>query len=196
MTTNNDSYQSHEPVLGMPGLVSNDLELQGVFPGNRQPMNIPVAFSDISLLWPFHPVHPTSQGIDAVGRNFGLPMRQRFDGQSPIQSNAFESLDLVSGNSFAAQMTPNDDTSFLEAPTSPVSVSHVSPNHTRSSSASTAETIERLRTRGTGSYKCPHGVRCKKGGVDKDGKVKEFSRNCDFRYSTFDSPLNSWLILT
>ena len=38
-----------------------------------------------------------------------------------------------------------------------------------------------LRKRGKGSYLCPHGLGCSKGGVTASGQVKEFQRNSDFR---------------
>jgi hypothetical protein len=40
---------------------------------------------------------------------------------------------------------------------------------------------DQLRVRGTGEYTCHYGLSCKKGGV-KDGKLKVFVRNSDFRY--------------
>jgi len=38
-----------------------------------------------------------------------------------------------------------------------------------------------LRKRGKGSYFCPHGTGCQKGGVNDAGEVKEFQRNSEFR---------------
>jgi hypothetical protein len=37
-----------------------------------------------------------------------------------------------------------------------------------------------LRQRGRGSYYCPKGIRCEKGGVDDDGNLKRFDRNSSF----------------
>lgn len=44
--------------------------------------------------------------------------------------------------------------------------------------------MEALRQRGKGSYFCPLGVRCKKGGVDKDGRPIRFDRNSSFAYAS------------
>ena len=38
-----------------------------------------------------------------------------------------------------------------------------------------------LMVRGKGTYTCPHGLDCRKGGV-QDGQVRIFVRNSDFRY--------------
>ncbi|KAM0439932.1 hypothetical protein ACHAPT_001030 [Fusarium lateritium] len=40
--------------------------------------------------------------------------------------------------------------------------------------------MEALKQRGKGSYYCPLGFRCDKGGVDKDGKLVLFDRNSSF----------------
>lgn len=42
--------------------------------------------------------------------------------------------------------------------------------------------MEALRQRGKGSYYCPKGLRCDKGGVDKDGNLVLFDRNSSFAY--------------
>lgn len=42
--------------------------------------------------------------------------------------------------------------------------------------------MEALRQRGKGSYSCPKGTQCKKGGVDKDGQLIVFDRNSSFAY--------------
>jgi hypothetical protein len=42
--------------------------------------------------------------------------------------------------------------------------------------------MEALRQRGKGFYSCPKGVKCDKGGVDKDGNVVIFDRNSSFAY--------------
>lgn len=44
--------------------------------------------------------------------------------------------------------------------------------------------MEALKQRGKGSYYCPMGHRCDKGGVDKDGKLVVFDRNSSFAYVT------------
>ncbi|XWW98597.1 hypothetical protein V2A60_006597 [Cordyceps javanica] len=40
--------------------------------------------------------------------------------------------------------------------------------------------MDALKQRGKGSYTCPKGIRCDKGGVDKDGKIIVFDRNSSF----------------
>jgi hypothetical protein len=45
---------------------------------------------------------------------------------------------------------------------------------------SSPQESEQLRARGKGTYTCPHGLNCGKGGVE-DGKLKIFTRNSDFR---------------
>lgn len=40
--------------------------------------------------------------------------------------------------------------------------------------------MDALKQRGKGSYYCPLGLRCDKGGVDKDGKLVLFDRNSSF----------------
>ncbi|KFA52199.1 hypothetical protein S40293_00641 [Stachybotrys chartarum IBT 40293] len=42
--------------------------------------------------------------------------------------------------------------------------------------------IEEVRARGTGYYKCPHGLSCAKGGVHSDDTIRIFTRNSDFKY--------------
>ncbi|EGX93136.1 hypothetical protein CCM_04508 [Cordyceps militaris CM01] len=42
--------------------------------------------------------------------------------------------------------------------------------------------MEALKQRGKGSHTCPKGLRCDKGGVDKDGNVIIFDRNSSFAY--------------
>jgi hypothetical protein len=42
-------------------------------------------------------------------------------------------------------------------------------------------TSEQLKKRGKGSYTCPYGTACQKGGLTADGQVREFQRNSDFR---------------
>ena len=41
-----------------------------------------------------------------------------------------------------------------------------------------------LSQRGKGTYYCPKGLRCDKGGVDKDGALVLFDRNSSFAYVT------------
>lgn len=41
--------------------------------------------------------------------------------------------------------------------------------------------IEEVKTRGTGNYKCSHGRSCQKGGVGSDGAIRIFTRNSDFK---------------
>ncbi|KAI0150758.1 hypothetical protein GGR57DRAFT_182325 [Xylariaceae sp. FL1272] len=43
------------------------------------------------------------------------------------------------------------------------------------------EWCETLRTRGTGSYTCPFGLKCNKGAVEKDGSLVVFTRNSEIR---------------
>lgn len=40
--------------------------------------------------------------------------------------------------------------------------------------------MDALRQRGKGVYFCPKGVKCDKGGVDKDGNLVVFDRNSSF----------------
>jgi hypothetical protein len=40
--------------------------------------------------------------------------------------------------------------------------------------------MDALKQRGKGSYHCPLGLRCDKGGVDKEGKLVIFDRNSSF----------------
>ena len=42
--------------------------------------------------------------------------------------------------------------------------------------------MDALRQRGKGSYYCPKGKKCDKGGVDKDGNLVVFDRNSSFAY--------------
>lgn len=42
--------------------------------------------------------------------------------------------------------------------------------------------MDSLRQRGKGSYYCPLGKRCDKGGVDKTGTLILFDRNSSFAY--------------
>lgn len=42
--------------------------------------------------------------------------------------------------------------------------------------------INRLKQRGKGAYTCPKGLKCDKGGVDKDGNIVLFDRNSAFLY--------------
>lgn len=44
--------------------------------------------------------------------------------------------------------------------------------------------MEALRQRGKGIYLCPKGLKCDKGGVDKDGNLVVFDRNSSFAYVT------------
>lgn len=41
--------------------------------------------------------------------------------------------------------------------------------------------LELLSSRGTGSYQCPHGTGCTKGGRLPGGSIKVFTRNSDFK---------------
>ncbi|KAF5017172.1 hypothetical protein F66182_10928 [Fusarium sp. NRRL 66182] len=43
--------------------------------------------------------------------------------------------------------------------------------------------MDALKQRGKGSYYCPLGLRCDKGGVDKDGQLVLFDRNSSFAYA-------------
>lgn len=38
-----------------------------------------------------------------------------------------------------------------------------------------------LKSRGKGIYKCKYGLECTKGGVDRNGRIVIFERNCMFR---------------
>lgn len=42
--------------------------------------------------------------------------------------------------------------------------------------------LKALKQRGKGKYYCPRGLRCDKGGVDKDGSLILFDRNSAFAY--------------
>ncbi|OAA70501.1 hypothetical protein ISF_02475 [Cordyceps fumosorosea ARSEF 2679] len=42
--------------------------------------------------------------------------------------------------------------------------------------------MDALKQRGKGTYMCPKGTKCDKGGVDRDGKVIIFDRNSSFAY--------------
>ena len=44
--------------------------------------------------------------------------------------------------------------------------------------------MDALRQRGKGSYFCPLGTKCDKGGVDKDGRPIRFDRNSSFAYAS------------
>ncbi|KAH8729389.1 hypothetical protein BGZ61DRAFT_181107 [Ilyonectria robusta] len=60
--------------------------------------------------------------------------------------------------------------------------------------------MEALKQRGKGSYYCPLGHRCDKGGVDKDGNLVLFDRNSSFAYachlahSAYLNPLETFTI--
>lgn len=43
--------------------------------------------------------------------------------------------------------------------------------------------MDALKQRGKGSYYCPLGHRCDKGGVDKEGRLVVFDRNSSFAYA-------------
>lgn len=43
------------------------------------------------------------------------------------------------------------------------------------------ELLSSLASRGKGTYVCPHGYDCKKGGVKPDGGLVTFERNSSFR---------------
>jgi len=42
--------------------------------------------------------------------------------------------------------------------------------------------IDDLMKRGKGSYFCPHGLNCDKGGMTTEGHIREFYRSSEFRY--------------
>lgn len=48
--------------------------------------------------------------------------------------------------------------------------------------------LEGLKQRGKGSYQCPLGHRCDKGGVDKHGRLVVFDRNSSFAYASYSDP--------
>ena len=41
--------------------------------------------------------------------------------------------------------------------------------------------LEQLSSRGSGSYRCPEGENCTKGGKHSDGRIRTFSRNSEFK---------------
>ncbi|KAK5995125.1 hypothetical protein PT974_03519 [Cladobotryum mycophilum] len=56
--------------------------------------------------------------------------------------------------------------------------------------------MEALRQRGKGTYYCPKGQRCDKGGVDKDGHLVLFDRNSSFAYVVDTPPAHvCWTVL-
>ncbi|KAF4967023.1 hypothetical protein FZEAL_10580 [Fusarium zealandicum] len=82
------------------------------------------------------------------------------------------------------------DTRML--PTSQIADGHPSPAANASASDDSEEDedeqfaeidMEALKQRGKGSYNCPLGLRCDKGGVDKDGNLVLFDRNSSFAYA-------------
>lgn len=52
------------------------------------------------------------------------------------------------------------------------------------SSSSGVPSMEQLKARGKGSYVCPHGISCDKGGVWSNGELRIFERNSAFRYGS------------
>jgi len=60
---------------------------------------------------------------------------------------------------------------------------NVEESHSMSEASLHGASSEELRVRGTGNYTCPQGLSCRKGGLHKDGTIRVFSRNSDFRYS-------------
>ncbi|RBR22602.1 uncharacterized protein FIESC28_04397 [Fusarium coffeatum] len=55
--------------------------------------------------------------------------------------------------------------------------------------------MDALKQRGKGSYYCPLGLRCDKGGVDKDGKLVLFDRNSSFATATSTENLGGAMCL-
>ncbi|KAJ6442030.1 protein phosphatase inhibitor [Purpureocillium lavendulum] len=49
--------------------------------------------------------------------------------------------------------------------------------------------MDALRQRGKGTYSCPKAFECKKGGVDKEGKLVIFDRNSSFAYVGTEIPI-------
>ena len=56
------------------------------------------------------------------------------------------------------------------------------PNYSAAEQPPEVPSQEKLKQRGKGSYTCPQGTKCKKGGVDKNGNLRIFTRNSEFRY--------------
>jgi hypothetical protein len=56
-----------------------------------------------------------------------------------------------------------------------------SPGSTTLKQCAVDELLTSLASRGKGSYICPYGYECKKGGLDPDGGLITFERNSSFR---------------
>jgi len=63
---------------------------------------------------------------------------------------------------------------------SPSSHSEASPDQANQAIAG-PPLLEKLKSRGRGTYTCPHGVDCQRGGVQPDGELVVFARNSAFR---------------
>ncbi|KAH6894286.1 hypothetical protein B0T10DRAFT_558432 [Thelonectria olida] len=88
-------------------------------------------------------------------------------------------------------VVPKPDPSSQASPdkTSPTATADVDVTMSDDSEDEEEETfakidMDALRQRGKGSYYCPFGHRCDKGGVDKAGNLVLFDRNSSFAYTT------------
>jgi len=76
--------------------------------------------------------------------------------------------------------------SRMEQPSQPETVDNEhgagdSPGSSSLSQYAVDDLLMSLATRGKGTYVCPHGYDCKKGGVKPDGGLLTFERNSSFR---------------
>lgn len=112
----------------------------------------------------------------------GTPKFSPVSSFSP-SSRISSSVEMASGN-----RPPLSDASLANVrPSSPESTASSSSNSpvAHPDAADTSDRVdldmEFLKSRGKGSYKCRYGANCTKGGVDANGKIIIFERNCMFR---------------
>ncbi|KAF7532669.1 hypothetical protein G7Z17_g13609 [Cylindrodendrum hubeiense] len=133
---------------------------------------------------------------------------------SPMQQTAFSSFEmkrtpLTRPSVAASEIETRVHGSQKALPSSQVSPGHPSPGDNASMSDDSEEDedeqfaridMEALKQRGKGSYYCPLGHRCDKGGVDKDGNLVLFDRNSSFAYAchlahpAYLDPLETFII--
>ncbi|KAK9772949.1 putative C2H2-type domain-containing protein [Seiridium cardinale] len=70
-------------------------------------------------------------------------------------------------------MSPEGDSSRYEDSVGSGDDSYANQAHSAS--------IEEVSARGRGTYKCPHGKSCKKGGLRKDGRIRIFALNSEYK---------------
>jgi hypothetical protein len=127
--------------------------------------------------WPPRAQTVPAHEVPALEPNFSP--RSSFSISNRTDSHSGAGLGHQSAGSFASPPSINPSPQSSETASSPEIKVEATADYPEEMDMDVD--MNSLKSRGKGTYKCRFGLACKKGGVDRNGDLVIFERNCMFR---------------